>query len=335
MEKDEIDKKENQKDLNLANLDMNNLTDEDARKILLFFCLMIQREENEKIWDDYAKNLIYKNRFTSDSKVCAVIEKYKEPAALEYKKERILYRARVVEKEPVEMMFYRYYQDQQSSEQEINSILGHSHDMSILLENIFPANLFSGSDENKYVTDFPKVMSWWEKEKFQGYNSKDSSIPPAEKINDGRANPRYICYLYLSEDEETPVYEVRPMNSAIVSVAKFKLKKNLKLYDFTKSYQIEHDNCSNTENSDVDVSLFQVIGDKFSVPQKGGWEEYLPTQFIVEKIKNMGFDGIRFKSSLKNEGVNIVLFNPENCEAVSSKLVRVQNNELKIEATNV
>ena len=42
----------------------------------------------------------------------------------------------------------------------------------------------------------------------------------------------------------------------------------------------------------------------------------------------MGFDGLRFRSSLHKKGVNIVLFNPDDCNAISSDLIEVKEIDL-------
>ena len=55
------------------------------------------------------------------------------------------------------------------------------------------------------------------------------------------------------------------------------------------------------------------------------------TQYIAEEIKNMGFDGLRFRSSLNKNGFNVVLFNPDDCVAVSSDLVEVKGIDLKLD----
>ena len=40
---------------------------------------------------------------------------------------------------------------------------------------------------------------------------------------------------------------------------------------------------------------------------------------------NMGFEGIIFESSLNPGGENFVFFNPNDCEAMSSRLFMVDN----------
>ena len=77
--------------------------------------------------------------------------------------------------------------------------------------------------------------------------------------------------------------------------------------------------------------LYNTIGAMFSRPYNGDASKYLSTQYIAEEIKNMGFDGLRFRSSLNKNGYNIVLFNPDDCVAVSSDLVEVKGIDLKLD----
>ena len=57
------------------------------------------------------------------------------------------------------------------------------------------------------------------------------------------------------------------------------------------------------------------------MPNADDPRNYIPTQFLSEKIKELGFDCIRFRSSLKVNGVNVVVFQPESCEALLSNLI--------------
>ena len=68
---------------------------------------------------------------------------------------------------------------------------------------------------------------------------------------------------------------------------------------------------------------------EFSKPTNNS-DDYLPTQVIAEYIRSLGYDGIRFNSSLHYGGVNLTIFNYEKCEAVSSQDFRVE--EMKITA---
>ena len=173
---------------------------------------------------------------------------------------------------------------------------------------------------DKHISALKNAWKRWNKNvRFKGYNGKDSTAPPAKKTISGRANPVNIRYLYLCEDKETPIYEMRPIIGQKLSIAKFKLNRDVKIYDLTHNSEI-----SVSSESD-DTSLFQSIGVMFSVPNDGQEAEYIPTQFLAEQIKRMGFDGLRFNSSLHSGGINVVLFNPDDCTAVSSDLVEVSD----------
>jgi hypothetical protein len=69
----------------------------------------------------------------------------------------------------------------------------------------------------------------------------------------------------------------------------------------------------------------------FSRPYNGDVSKYLPTQYISEEIKLMGFDGLRFRSSLYKDGINVVLFNPDDCKAMSSDLIDVKGIDLNLD----
>ena len=100
----------------------------------------------------------------------------------------------------------------------------------------------------------------------------------------------------------------------------------VRLYDLTFDiHDIENDKV-------VELTrLYNTIGAMFSRPYNGAASQYLPTQYIAEEIKNMGFDGLRFRSSLNRNGFNVVLFNPDDCVAVSSDLVEVKGIDLKLD----
>ncbi|MDD4590670.1 MAG: RES family NAD+ phosphorylase [Parabacteroides sp.] len=52
---------------------------------------------------------------------------------------------------------------------------------------------------------------------------------------------------------------------------------------------------------------------------------YIPTQYIAEYIKKLGFQAIKFNSSLDSSGRNVTIFTPEKCEAVSSNLYSIED----------
>ena len=56
--------------------------------------------------------------------------------------------------------------------------------------------------------------------KFRGLTKEGSYVPPKpELVKDGRSNPKFIRYLYISESPTTAVFEVRPILHSAVNVA--------------------------------------------------------------------------------------------------------------------
>lgn len=157
---------------------------------------------------------------------------------------------------------------------------------------------------------------------FQGFNAKDSSAPPSEKALAGRCNLKGVAYLYAALDEHTAVAEIRPHIKDTISVALLKPLKDLKLIDF--DYEP-------TEYVFGENFFFNEIQREFAIINKTQNGNYLITQYITALIEHFGYDGICFKSSLAQDGTNIVIFKPENCPAISSKLYFLSDVSYKID----
>lgn len=157
--------------------------------------------------------------------------------------------------------------------------------------------------------------------------------PPREIALGGRANPMGIPYLYLSDNNETVLYEVRASYLDELSIGTFQLKadlKSLRIVDFTE-----------------DTSLFQprmvketikarLLRDRISVDLSRPMRrydseiEYIPTQFICEFIKvYTGAMGIRFRSSLHPQGKNLVLFDDNTVDCIDVERIKITSLKLR------
>ena len=139
----------------------------------------------------------------------------------------------------------------------------------------------------------------------------------------GRANPRGIRYLYLCGDDTTPFYEVRPYYLDRVDIGEFLiLEDNLRVVDFTEKvnlFKVFYDEGEDVFKQKVKRRvLFDAFSNDLSKPLRSfdSELEYIPTQYICEFFKDRGADGIMFKSSVRREGKNLVLFYPEKAECV-------------------
>lgn len=143
-------------------------------------------------------------------------------------------------------------------------------------------------------------------------------VPPAHLVTAGRANPVGISYLYLAEDIDTAILEVRPSNGAIVYVSKFNPNSNLKLLDLTdpKLTASVLRQGEEIESALKYLNLLELFARELAkpvLPDKSHLD-YIPTQFICEFFKSKAnVDGIVFSSSF-GRGRNIVLFSSDKVE---------------------
>ncbi len=164
------------------------------------------------------------------------------------------------------------------------------------------------------------------------------SSPPPQYASAGRANPIGIPYLYLSDNEETILYEVRASYLDEISVAVFtkneEYQNEIIISDFTEAPTLYHP----TEiNKKIKSTLLKkLISRDLSKPMRRYDSEldYIPTQFICEFIKTFtNVQGIKFRSSLHNTGSNLDLFNQETMKCRNVK--KVQISKINIKAKNL
>ena len=314
---------------NMNSMDNNNIINQDEWTFLLFLLFMQDWQNKNKTWEQFENDLIYKNRFSSDSPIIHELKKRSEQASKIIPAKTVLFRARSFKRSSFDKLLRYYMQENNCSKDEIDDVLKNWTETEKHLA-LLP-QLYSDVDPN-YLNNNEGTVAlvsaqrkWKKNVKFKGYNAIDSGAPESDLVGNGRANPDHIRYLYLCEDNVTPVYEIRPIIGEQVSIAKFILQKDIKVYDLTLDIQ------DHIKDPEYDwPSLYNTIGQMFSKPYNGEAKQYIPTQFLAEKIKQMGFDGLRFNSSLHKGGVNVVLFNPNLCKAISSELVDVTDIKLSI-----
>ena len=153
---------------------------------------------------------------------------------------------------------------------------------------------------------------------------------------EGRANPKGIPVMYLSDDSITSMSELRPQIGQVISCAKFLTTRELKFVDCCtseKKYN-EAQICLMVPKSQEewrDYLWFQ-IGQMFSQPiiNEGNFAPYVPTQIISEIFKNENYDGFYFKSHL-GPGINFVLFESSDVNMVESDLRVVKKVDYSFE----
>jgi len=144
--------------------------------------------------------------------------------------------------------------------------------------------------------------------------------PPAGAASAGRANPQGISYLYISNDSKTTIYEVRSTLYDFIAVAEIQVTEELRIASLRNTEKISpfilEDNI-NTYLLYRDF-LFRIEADLVKPLRRHDSDlDYLPTQYLCEFVKSLGYDGIEYSSSLNHDGFNIALFNDDKVRMVN------------------
>ena len=150
--------------------------------------------------------------------------------------------------------------------------------------------------------------------------------------------PVGIAHLYLASDLDTCMRECRAEFNGDVAVATFEMSQELKYLDLAElrpanPFLLGDEGAVPEERRDPDVvaavnplvqslvatQFLGELGRELSVPTRPGENqiEYVPTQYLCEFVKSLGVGGIRYKSSLRQTGWNLVLFDPNLARQVS------------------
>lgn len=246
--------------------------------------------ETYLLWLGFKENVIYNNRFLVNHEVLDLVKSRCEEKNQVLSKDTVIYRARIYDGD--------------------KAFIGYI-DSSSYIHPLIKEDL-----------ERRKTTNYW------GYNEKDSFLPPKDRVKGGRANPEYISYLYAADNEYTAMVEVRPYLDSYISIAAIKILDDIKLADFSNYSYIIKDNKPFENAQAADYLIYHIMRD-FQKPNNNDMMQYIPTQYISEYIKSLGFEGIKFRSSLDIMGCNFAIFATEKCEPVNSKLYQLSDIYLK------
>lgn len=144
------------------------------------------------------------------------------------------------------------------------------------------------------------------------YTGTHIDRPPLALATEGRFNRARVSIYYLATDQGTAVAELRPHPGHLVSTAKFRLKRDLKVANFA-SHDIR-DFLSDSRLEDLRRILS--IADVLNVPvQPEHRVLYAVTQLFAYAVRAAGFEGLTFKSSV-GSGTNLTCFVSDALEMV-------------------
>lgn len=156
--------------------------------------------------------------------------------------------------------------------------------------------------------------------KRSGYGIKEMGAPPYEGATAGRINSQGIRCLYLADTEDTAICEIRAKAYDYVTIGTFVLNKDINVIDMSRVNSISPfaENIDITQYAVNKIHLDE-IAKEITKPLRGEESvlDYIPTQYICEFIKSLGYDGIKYKSTMneKCDGYNIAILNENliNC----------------------
>ena len=161
--------------------------------------------------------------------------------------------------------------------------------------------------------------------KFRGLNKEGSYVPTDPSvIKDGRSNPKLIRYLYVAESPTTAVFEVRPILYSAINVSGIEVKEPLSLANIA----VDIDPTPDQEKS-IDEWLLCFLQSAFSYPTSNT-DDYIPSQIIAEFFRHLGYDGIRYSSSLHRGGYNLTIYDTSKCEPVFSTELRLEDIKISL-----
>lgn len=150
--------------------------------------------------------------------------------------------------------------------------------------------------------------------------------PRRDKAWEGRANPKGIPCLYTASDAITAVSELRPALGFPLTLAQLVPNRQLRLVDCTLDELPSPEVSLGPGNVEqIERSVWGLINRAFSAPVRRSDDtaDYAPTQLLAEVFKDIGFDGVMYRSAFGENGVNAAFFNPDDLDVVRSWVYEV------------
>lgn len=153
--------------------------------------------------------------------------------------------------------------------------------------------------------------------------------PQRNSAKEGRVNPKGIPCLYLSNDRDTALSEVRPWVGSSISLGRFQTIKALRVVDFSADDDGKifiHWRKEEPSPEKCEKAVWRHINRAFSMPVTATEDQadYVSTQILSELFKSNGYDGLVYKSSC-GAGHNIALFDIDAARLLSGHLYQAKS----------
>ncbi len=166
-----------------------------------------------------------------------------------------------------------------------------------------------------------------------GYGVGEMGAPPDDLASAGRANSKGVSCLYLANKKETTVKEIRAGAFDYVTIASFQLDKDVKVVDLSS---ITHNSPFYAETDKIKFLInerhLRNIERNLAKPlsQRDSDLDYLPTQYISDFAKYLGYDGVKYISTFDRNSYNLALFDTKICSCTYRKNYRIDNLDYRL-----
>lgn len=300
----------------------------DATQIKYFIILYLLMKSEEHDWDVMRELACDDNHKTK-------INEYLTKLFAKYDNDEIIpanshfYRARQIKKGDADQLGVNKIQSEKLKllQKECDDINASNSGIAISFSDfLLVKSIFNDDQREEFISTITPLLIEFKNTKFLGFDAENSGLPPKDNRKEGRLNTIDDDFLYLSYDYETTLAEMRPIINQEYSVAECVTIKELKIINLHKI------NAKNKKNL---LTNFYFVSSKVSEPNTESNPEnesfYKITQMLSHFFKSKGYDGISFKSSLLENGVNLVLFDANNVKFIGSKIFRIKNVKVEFE----
>lgn len=161
---------------------------------------------------------------------------------------------------------------------------------------------------------------------YKPYSIEEIGAPPPRIAGAGRINRPGVSFFYCATNIYTAVSEIRPHPGDRVSIGKFKLKKTAKIFNLSEDQLLHYSSSDKSLDSYIPLNTLSVFMNKVIPPSER--QQYSFTQLLADCIRQLGFDGIIFNSTV-GDGENIVLFDPSIVTYTEDEAAVVEVEELQ------
>ena len=166
--------------------------------------------------------------------------------------------------------------------------------------------------------------------------------PLRGRAKEGRANPAGISMLYLGSSEKTAISEVRPWTGSELSVAQFRISRDIKAIDLSLGHgQAPFTNLLFAEllgekpagRKKKEEAVWIDIDSAFSRPvtRSEDTADYVPTQILAELFRDNGYGGLVYRSQFGETGYNFCLFDVGDADIINAAPYKVSDIDIGFE----